>query len=72
MSTVHRFVFGQPDQGCQCAECKEDRILEAAPDLVIALLKVQTDMLRKDFSTEADRRSYVLAYVGSALKRAGL
>lgn len=37
MSTAHRFVFGQPDQGCQCVECKEDRIVEAAPELAKAL-----------------------------------
>jgi hypothetical protein len=34
---AHTFVFGPLDQGCQCPECREDRLFDAAPVLATAL-----------------------------------
>jgi len=47
------------------------RLIAAAPDLLRALLKVQTDMLRTDFEWDALRTEYILEYVRAALERAG-
>lgn len=41
----------------------------AHDELVTALLKVQTDMLRDDFDSENDRCDYVLGYVRAALTK---
>lgn len=48
------------------------RLIAAAPDLLEALLKVRTDLLRIDFATEADRLVYMQKYVRAALSKAGL
>lgn len=48
------------------------KLIAAAPDMADALLKVQTDIQRTDFASEADRADYVLGYVRAALAKAGL
>lgn len=47
------------------------KLVAAAPDLLMALLQVQTDMLRTDFASESDRREYVGSYVRRAIAKAG-
>ncbi len=33
---VHSFKFGRPDHGCQCEDCKGERLWDAALDLLVA------------------------------------
>lgn len=48
------------------------KLIAAAPDLLQALLKAHTDLLRTDFSTSDERDRYMRKYIRDALAKAGV
>lgn len=54
-------------------ECEATaRLIAAAPELLDALLKARTDMLRTDFKSYAAQAGYMRKYITDALNKAGV
>jgi hypothetical protein len=74
MNAPHTYLFGPPDQGCQCETCKRQRLNEAAPALAEALRKAHAALDAPYFtgSSAADGVVEAREIIGAALAEADL